>query len=373
MLKIVITGGPCSGKTEIINYLVENLENRGYFVFVCKDTIKELELNGIKKDTYITDRDFQNILLDRQIEKEHFYNTLEYFYPSDKLVILYEKGIMDIGNLIDNVYIFEKMLNERDLTFLKVYENYDCVIHLVTAANGSEKGYLWHSLDSINYDKTIDRTISPKEAIKIDKQILDLWENHKDIVVVDNTNDFKDKKTNVLNEVYKRLGQPLYKNNIRKFLVKKPNKIDLPKLSNYYKKDIIVTYLKNKDIVRVVKQIKTRGVNYSFIYQEYNKDNLQYISSKYITEREYISLLLDADIIKHQIIKEQYCFIWNGLYYELNVYSFCDDYAIIEMELESEISQDNIKFPPLVLIKEITEDLNYNEFNLAKELELKGN
>lgn len=341
MLKIVITGGPCSGKTEIIKYLVENLENRGYFVFVCKDTIKELELNGIKKDTYITDRDFQNILLDRQIEKEHFYNTLEYFYPSDKLVILYEKGIMDIGTLIDNVYIFEKMLNERDLTFLKLYENYDCVIHLVTTANGSEKSYLWGG--------------------------------HKDIVVIDNTNDFKDKKINVLNEVYKRLGQPLYKNNIRRFLVKNPKKSDLSKLSNYYKKDIIVTYLKNKDAVRVVKQIKTRGTNYSFIYQEYNKDNLQDISSKYITEREYISLLLDADIIKHQIIKEQYCFIWNDLYYELNVYSFCDDYAIIEMELESEISQDNIKFPPLVLIKEITEDLNYNEFRLAKELELKEN
>ena len=73
---------------------------------------------------------------------------------------------------------------------------------------------------------------------------------------------------------------------------------------------------------------------------------------------------MDADITKHSIRKTRYCLIYKNQYFEIDIYPFWDDKAIVELELNSE--DQEIEFPKqLKLIKEVTHDKRYKNSELA--------
>ena len=79
---------------------------------------------------------------------------------------------------------------------------------------------------------------------------------------------------------------------------------------------------------------------------------------------EYLTLLMDADTNKKQIRKTRYCLTYESQYFEIDIYPFWNDKAIVEIELSDENTQ--IAFPPfLKVIKEVTDDKNYSNFALA--------
>ena len=63
-----------------------------------------------------------------------------------------------------------------------------------------------------------------------------------------------------------------------------------------------------------------------------------------------------ADTSLKQIVKKRACFVYMNKYFELDIFNFSDDKAIVEIELTSE--NDEVCFPKfLTVIKEITDDL----------------
>jgi len=90
-MKIVITGGPCSGKTTIIN----ELRKRGYFVMeeVARKIIIEKKYSKYL-DRY--DNEALNLLLDtynRQIDKEKDLDKADDVYPH---TVFLDRGIIDV-------------------------------------------------------------------------------------------------------------------------------------------------------------------------------------------------------------------------------------------------------------------------------------
>ena len=84
-----------------------------------------------------------------------------------------------------------------------------------------------------------------------------------------------------------------------------------------------------------------------------------------ITKDEYLSLLLEADTQKRQIRKTRYCLLYENEYFEIDVYPFWTDKAVVEIELSSEDAQ--VCVPPVFkVIKEVTDDENYKNAALAK-------
>ena len=55
-------------------------------------------------------------------------------------------------------------------------------------------------------------------------------------------------------------------------------------------------------------------------------------------------------------------------YFEMDVYPFCEEYAIVEIELND--LNEEIKLPPLDFIKDVTDDKRYRNLALAKSLSL---
>ena len=369
MLKCVLTGGPCAGKTQITSFLTQILEERGYYIFICPESPTELILNGIRPGKHISLVEFQNFVLDKQLAKEKLYDELTNYYDSDKIIIFYDRGILDGCAYVDK-NTFENMLKKRNLTFSDVYAKYDAILHLVTTADGAEEFYQWNDPTKAEKGNNEARSESPEEARIKDKKTLDAWIGHPHVRVFDNTTDFDTKIKKVVEEVFALLGEPMPKEIERKFLIRKPNADDLSKLGNISKATIIQTYLKsdNPKVERRVRQRGSKEDGYTFCYTEKTDVSFgqRYENEEPITINDYIYYLAEADNKLHQIIKTRYCFIYDKKYFELDIYPFNDEYAILEIELND--IDEKFQFPPLKLVKEVTNMKEYSNHSIATNL-----
>ena len=74
--------------------------------------------------------------------------------------------------------------------------------------------------------------------------------------------------------------------------------------------------------------------------------------------------MLESDTAKHPIRKTRYCLMHNNQYFEIDIYPFWNDKAIVEIELNNE--EQKIEFPTqLKILKEVTHDKNYKNSSLA--------
>ena len=98
---------------------------------------------------------------------------------------------------------------------------------------------------------------------------------------------------------------------------------------------------------------------------EISKENqpVVVISSKATKSEIFIA----GELIKYikKIVKKRVCFVYQSQYFEVDLFEFSNDKAILEIELTNENSKINL--PPFIsFIKEVTEDFNYTNYNLAK-------
>ena len=372
MLKVCISGGPGSGKSSAQSVLMQQLAERGYKTLFCPETATELILNGIVPGDTISLEEFQKFVLDKQLAKEKLYEEIAEYYNKDKLVILYDRGLCDQMAYISKDK-FEKMLKERNMTLSDAYNHYDCVFHLVTAAKGALEFYVWNDPSKEDCGNNAARSESPEEAIIKDEKTLEAWIGHPHLRVFDNTTNFEGKLKRITDELFTVLGEPIPKEIERKFLIKKPTIEEINALGYISKSNIIQTYLysKDKNIERRIRQRGSKKEGFTFYYTEKTniKNGERHEVEDRISPSEYISYLTEVDTSLHQISKERYCFIYDNKYYELDLYPFSDDYAILEIELND--INEKLNLPPWTIIKEVTDDINYKNYSLAKTLKLK--
>ena len=70
--KIVITGGPCAGKSTALSKIQTEFTQMGYTVLIVAEAATELIMGGI---TPTNCKRFQYHLLNMQLEKEQIYET----------------------------------------------------------------------------------------------------------------------------------------------------------------------------------------------------------------------------------------------------------------------------------------------------------
>ena len=370
MLKIALTGGPCAGKTSIRNSLAQLLESRGYKIIFVDEAASTLILSGIVPGKHISMMEFQNFVLDEQLAKEELYAKVANYYNNDKLIFFYDRGVCDQMAYISKQE-FEVMLKKRGLTLTDAMSRYDAVLHLVTTADGAEEFYQWNDPSKEGTGNNAARSESPEEAREKDRKTLNAWIGHPHLRVFDNSTDFKGKIDKVVEEVFSLLGEPLPKEIERKYLIKMPTVEELEALGCVSKTNIIQTYLKSdNNVERRVRQRGTKDDGYSFYYTEKTPISFgeRIEKEKKISQKEYINYLVEADTSLHQIFKTRYCFVYDKRYFELDVYPFSDEYAILEIELND--INEKVDLPNLKVVKEVTDDENYKNYSLAKTLTL---
>ena len=94
---IVLTGGPCSGKTTALATIEKELTARGYHVIIVPETASELISNGVRPfgNNALDNVSFQTLLMQQQYNKEKIYSTAAAQIPNNQTVIVYDRGILD--------------------------------------------------------------------------------------------------------------------------------------------------------------------------------------------------------------------------------------------------------------------------------------
>lgn len=356
--KIAITGGPCAGKSTALSWINEEFTKKGYKVLFIPETATELITGGVAPWTCETDIDFQTAILKLQLAKEKIFEEVaQHLYDAQKVLIVCDRGTLD-GKAYIEKHNFDKILNNLHLTETQLKDSYDAVFHLVTAAKGASEFYTLANNSA--------RTETIEEAIANDDKIISAWTGHSHFRVIDNSTDFKKKMQRFVTEISNFLGEPTPYEIERKFLIEYPDIAKLEADKNCGKVEIIQTYLKSNDDKEI--RVRQRGNNGSYSYIKTIKQTINGLkrleTEKRLTQAEYINLLMDADTTKHQIRKTRYCLVYNNQYFEIDIYPFWNDVAIMEIELNNE--SQTIEFPPQIkIIKEVTDDIEYKNSNLA--------
>ena len=141
----------------------------------------------------------------------------------------------------------------------------------------------------------------------------------------------------------------------------------MEKLPNCQRVEIVQTYLTatNGEESRV----RQRGLDGNYIYFQTTKKKVTELKRVEVERRlskdEYLRLLMDADPTCRPIRKTRYCLTFDNQYFEIDIYPFWKDKAILEIELADESSE--IRFPAQIkVIKEVTDDDSYKNASLAK-------
>lgn len=356
---IVITGGPCAGKTTAFGTIEQELTEKGYKVFVVPESFTDMFNGGIRLSEYDTVT-FQAMLMRFQISKEDTFLEAAENVDNENIVILYDRGLIDNKAYMSEEQ-FQAVLDNVGQNETELRERYTAVIHLVTAANGAEKYY---SLDNKARYETIE------QACAVDKALIDAWTGHPHLRVVDNSTDFTGKINRVMREIYSILGVPFPLEIERKYLIKMPDIEEMMRQVKCSKSDIIQTYLCD-DGSGFERRIRQRGTDGRFTYYYTTKqrvsDLVRIEKERKITEREYLALLMETDANLKMIKKTRYCFMWKNTYYEVDIYPFWKDLAIVEVEVNDE--NQEISFPDFIQVKrEVTNELPYKNYYLAQNM-----
>lgn len=356
--KIVITGGPCAGKTTAMSWIQNAFIEKGYAVLFVPETATELIKGGVAPWTCRTNEDYQNCQMKLQREKERIFEQAALSMKQEKVLIVCDRGELDNKAYMDDE-TFARVLKNLGTNEVALRDSYDAVFHLVTAAKGAEEFYTTENNSA--------RIESVEEAAAMDDKFIAAWTGHPHFRVIDNSSDFVDKMRRLIAEIASFLGEPDLYEVRRKFLIELPDVEKLESMPNCQKVDIYETYLKiTPDEERRVRQ---RGCNGNYIYYETIKrrvrDDKRITIERRISQDEYLMLLMDADISIGRIRKVRYCLTYHSQYFEIDVYPFWKDKAIAMIELRNE--DEPVVFPEeFNVIDEVTDDDNYKMASLAR-------
>ena len=362
--KIVLTGGPAAGKTSLISRILKEFtRENGWKVITIPETATELISGfGIKPfDNCVSMLDFQYFVISDQLHKERLAIKGAEMVPEEKVLIIYDRALFD-----DKAYIndeeFRDILAYYGTNEETVLQGYDAVLHLVTCAKGAEFAYDYGN--AARYEDVA--TAREKDDLTIRA-----WSKHPNVHIIDNSQNFEDKLNRAIAEIYRILGEPAPAANKNKYLVKMPDTSVLEQKYNALAIEMMQTYLTvtNPMIRRRIRQQRS-GSDYLYFYTEKrtNADGSAWVTERPISNKEYVSYLMEADLSLHPVRKVKYRFNLSERKMELDVYPFSEDKAVFFVYGEN---PGAVELPEeITIIKDVTGDPAYKNRMLAARQEL---
>lgn len=360
--KIVLTGGPCAGKTTALSRISDYFSKAGWHTLIVGEVDTELISSGFYRTSFADPLLFQKMLIQTQILKEK--NYIEYaqeIADSDKILVVCDRGIFDCKAYMTDQDFEEVVLQFGD-SAREIMNSYDAVFHLVTAADGAVEFYTLANNSA--------RSENPEEARHYDRKTQNAWVGHPHFRIIKNGCSFEDKIKKLLAEISIVLGEPEPFEVERKYLIEYPNLDLLRKMPNCQEVEILQTYLNSgngHDEVRV----RQRGINGNYVFTRTTKRQTanpakQIEVEERISRDKYIKALMDARPGFSSVRKTRFCVMQRetGQYLEIDIYPTSRRWAILEVEFNS--PHDKLVVPDFIrVIKEVTNDKRYRNVSIA--------
>eukprot|EP00985_Skeletonema_marinoi_P016499 scaffold8890_cov99-Skeletonema_marinoi.AAC.2 len=383
--KIVLTGGPCGGKTTSMARLSPYLRERGFEVITCPEAFSLLVNNGMAFD-YLSavkgmDIVVQDTVMDMQIGMEDgFERVLR--ARGKPAVLLCDRGLMD-GSAYMKEEDWNKLMQKREIGCVSELREgrYNAVFHLVTAAEGAEEYY--------TLENNAVRTESPELARSLDSMTLNAWVGHPSLKIFDNSTDFETKMQRVVEETARLVGLPTHLQKVTtKFLLKKePDLSSFPKEVAFqiFEVEKVYLYEENEDVSQenVLKEYsfirkrtslrksgKESGSVYGWTSVQKMKDGQRIEKKRIITKREYLSLFNNRDKTRHIVRQKRISFLWNIQSFNVHVFKEPSDVCILHAQVRSSPdSSETVDMPSFLdvdrLITDSVEDEIYGAYQIS--------
>ncbi|MBQ6651805.1 MAG: AAA family ATPase [Prevotella sp.] len=358
--RIVLTGGPCAGKTTALVRVIEHFSSLGYKVFTIPEVptmFTQAGMNYLTKNAQFF-YEGEKATLEIQLALEDKFMRMANACTEPCLIVC-DRGTMDISAYMAPE-MWDDITRSVGTTTPELRDKrYDAVLHLVSAADGAEQFYTTSNNASRN--EAADEA-GLQIARELDKKVINAWTGHTHLRVINNHEDFDAKLNRVLKEISAVLGLPQPIEEERKYIVELVG--DLP---DCIESDITQTYLVADPGTEV--RLRRRGWQGKFVNVHTSKKKLSG-SEEIVTERQvpnslYESLLGQADPYRQTIHKLRRSFIWKGQYFELDTY-LRPVSGLTILETRGITDDEDVNFPPFLRIKEdITGNTRYYNYNLA--------
>lgn len=338
LIKIVFTGGPCAGKTTLINNTREYLLENNYRVLVVPETATNTLGIGINSNLLGSVEKFQSVIFKKQIFNEKLVENISKKLKSEQLIILYDRGILDNKAYCDNYKIFDKIIKSQSKSEINFLDNYDIVFDLISTAVCAPEKY--------NLTSNKERTETIDEATQLDQKTSNAWAGHSNLKIIN---------SNVsLEEVFEIIKKEIIS------YIKKSSKQEIQK---YYLDNTIEDFCNYNDnnsrligVEEIHLDINKSNKNY-VIYKRKYKDSISYVLKVFKKENELIKTYYNKKIlfeeylellnkygIKDTIFYKQLSFIENRQNYDIKFYDDCTTLEYEENKLNQElIIPNNIK------------------------------
>ena len=197
--KIVLTGGPCAGKTTTNERVEEFFTKLGYAVFTLPEAPTLFIKAGadfLTKDRNLYFEIHKSMLRFLLQMEESFYEIAE--ATGKPALIVNDRGAMDLSAYM-KPEDWQALLKAVGKTEQELMVRYKAVFHLSTSAKGAPNSYTL-SNNSARMEETL------AEAIRVDDNLIKAWENHPNLHIIESEEFVKDKIDKVLLGIAHELG-----------------------------------------------------------------------------------------------------------------------------------------------------------------------
>lgn len=345
--KIVLTGGPCAGKTSALAKIEEYFTDLGYKVLIVSESATELIKGGAIPAKDLSMIEFQEAILNYQMMKEKVYDGIANSLNSEKCIIVYDRGLMDNSAYISKEE-FDALVEKYNFSRLDLMDRYDLVLHLVTAADGAREFYTLSNNEA--------RSESVSDAIALDRKTMNAWTGHRNFSIIDNTTTFDVKLNRVIEQIENLVGKSrVHKQH--KYLVD-ASSISTSFLDKALKIDIEQVYLGSDSYERRLRKRTLNGDStYYYTIQRYDTlGTSKVLTDKKISRKDYEELLSSEDY--RVVNKTRYSFISGKKVFKLDIFE--DGVAILEIDSDEYSLPKEIK-----VIADITNNIEFYNNSLA--------
>lgn len=379
--KIVLTGGPCAGKTTALVKIIETFSNLGYKVFTVPEVPTMVTQAGWN---YLTDNhDFyyegELAILELQLQLEDTFVRLAETLTEPSIVVC-DRGALDISAYI-SPEMWRELCEKCGTTPDELLHNrYDAVLHLVSAADGAEKFYTVAN-NAQRYEQADEAGL--KIARELDKKVITAWSGHPHHRVINNGVDFEHKLNLVVKAIAEVLELPQPVCEERKYIVDIIG--DVPQ--DAIESEIWQTYLKSDNAneeIRIRRRFVLGGFVNIHTTRTLTEDGREMVTERLVNNQQYEDMLKQADPQRLTIHKMRKSFIYKGQFFELDTYNeplnqmgeidpeghehfmYGTSMPLTILETKGIARPEDLHLPPfLKVVEDVTGDKRYYNYNLA--------
>eukprot|EP00729_Bicosta_minor_P008819 gene8819-10922_t len=179
LFKVVLTGGPCGGKSSSLAHITKAMASKGVAVYSVPE-IPTILITGGCAYPGLEGGDqlfhFETAILQAQLQLESSFEMVAKSTGKPSILLM-DRALMDVAAYLPEAQ-WKDIVGRNGWTEEQFTGRYDLVLHLVTAADGAEEFYTTANNSA--------RTETVAEAVVLDKKVRSCWDAHSNRVVVPN-------------------------------------------------------------------------------------------------------------------------------------------------------------------------------------------